>query len=167
MNDAATIISKATGCTLAQAQNAVGQLIARGWNPPDAKSPPPEGNAYPVPTATLPGFSTINASDILVAHTDGACKGNPGPGGWAVVFSQGDKALVEYSGREANTTNNRMELTAVLEAIKHAPHTIRLDIVTDSKNVIGWLSQGWKRKSPRSLRCAQRSTRCLPVAASR
>ena len=149
MNDAATIISTATGCTLADAQNAIDELIARGWTPPDAVRSPRDGDASPIPDAPLPGLSAINTADVLVAHTDGACSGNPGPGGWAVVFSQGDKAIAEYSGHEANnTTNNRMELTAVREAIRHAPRSVKLDIVTDSKNVIGWLSQGWKRKEP-------------------
>jgi ribonuclease HI len=148
MNDDATIISKATGCTLAEAQNAMDELIARGWIPPDADRLPRDDAASPVATATLPGLSATNTADILVAHTDGAVSGNPGPGGWAVVFSQGDKAIAEYSGSEANTKNNRMELTAVREAIRHAPHGVRLDIVTDSKNVIGWLSQGWKRNDP-------------------
>jgi ribonuclease HI len=148
MNDAATIISTATGCTLSEAQNVVGELIARGWTPPNADHLPRDGAASPVLTTTLPGLSTISIGDVLVAHTDGACSGNPGPGGWAVVFSQGDKAIAEYSGSEFDTTNNRMELTAVREAISHAPPGFRLDIVTDSKNVIGWLSQGWKRKEP-------------------
>jgi ribonuclease HI len=148
MNDAATIISTATGCTLAEAQNAIDELITRGWTPPDADRLPPDGAASPVATATLPGLSAINTADVLVAHTDGAVSGNPGPGGWAVVFSQGDKAIAEYSGSEANTKNNRMELTAVREAIRRAPRGVRLDIVTDSRNVIGWLSQGWKRNDP-------------------
>lgn len=85
---------------------------------------------------------------FLVAHTDGACKGNPGPGGWAVVFSQADKAIAEFSGSNPNTTNNRMELTAVREAIRQAPKNVKLEIVTDSKLVIGWLSQGFKRNEP-------------------
>jgi hypothetical protein len=148
MNDAAKIISTATGCTLAEAQNAVGELMARGWTPPDASSSPRNGDASPVPAAPLPGLSAINTTGVLVAHTDGACSGNPGPGGWSAVLSQNAKAVAEYSGHEANTTNNRMELTAVREAIRHAPRSVRLDIVTDSKNVIGWLSQGWKRKEP-------------------
>src|ERR1700722_16101186 len=100
MNDAATIISTATGCTLAEAQNAIDELITRGWTPPDADRLPPDGAASPVRTATLPGLSAINTADVLVAHTDGAVSGNPGPGGWAVVFSQGDKAIAEYSGSE-------------------------------------------------------------------
>jgi ribonuclease HI len=148
MNDAATIISTATGCTLAEAQNAVGELMARGWTPPDADNLFPGGIASSVPSAPLAGLLAVNTADVLVAHTDGACSGNPGPGGWSVVFSQNDKAVAEYSGYEANTKNNRMELTAVREAIRQAPRSVRLDIVTDSKNVIGWLSQGWKRNDP-------------------
>lgn len=149
MNDAATIISTATGCTVADAQNAIDELIARGWTPPDAVRSPRDGDASPVPDAPLPGLSDINTADVLVGHTDGACSGNPGPGGWAVVFSQGDKAIAEYSGHEANnTTNNRMELIAVREAIRHAPRSVKLDIVTDSKNAIGWVTGTFKRKDP-------------------
>ena len=149
MNDAATVISKATGCTLARAQEAVGELIARGWTPPNAdRSPGGGGTPVPGPTATLPGLSTVNGHEVLVAHTDGACKGNPGPGGWAVVFSQADKAIAEFSGSDPNTTNNRMELTAVREAILQAPNNVKLEIVTDSKLVIGWLFQGFKRNEP-------------------
>ncbi len=159
MNDAATVISKATGCTLAKAQEAVGELIARGWIPPDADRSRDGSGA--VPTAMLPGLSNVNADEVLVAHTDGACSGNPGPGGWAVVFSQNGDVLAEFSGGEANTTNNRMELTAVREAIRHAPPGIRLDIITDSKNVIGWLSQNWKRNDPTiAALCAEIDTLC-------
>jgi ribonuclease HI len=83
----------------------------------------------------------------LVAHTDEACSGNPGPGGWAVVFSQGGKVVAEFSGPSVgDSTNNRMELTAVLEALRRAPPGTDLEIATDSGNVIGWLSGCWKRK---------------------
>ena len=114
MKDAATVISKATGCTLSKAKNAVSELIARGWIPPDADRLPVGRDELAVPTTALPGLSAVNADETLVAHTDGACKGNPGPGGWAVVFSQGDKAIAEFSGSDPKTTNNRMELTAVV-----------------------------------------------------
>jgi ribonuclease HI len=65
-----------------------------------------------------------------------------------VVFSAGGFNLGEYSGRDDDTTNNRMELTAVREAIKRAPLLATLLVVTDSLNVIGWLSRGWKRNNP-------------------
>ena len=85
----------------------------------------------------------------LTAHTDGACSGNPGPGGWGVVFSNVQGIIVsEHSGHAPATTNNRMETTAVREAVKLTPPGIALEIATDSLNVIGWLSQGWKRKEP-------------------
>ena len=84
----------------------------------------------------------------VTIHTDGACSGNPGKGGWAAVLtSRGHKK--EISGGNPDTTNNQMELQAVLSAI-YALRRPCCDvvIVTDSQNVIGWLSQGWKRKNP-------------------
>jgi ribonuclease HI len=96
-------------------------------------------------TATVP----ISTEAILVAHTDGACSGNPGPGGWGVVFSQAGAIVDEFSGGDVYTTNNRMELTAIGEAIRRAPRDVILEIATDSNNAIGWLSLGWKRNDPR------------------
>jgi len=82
----------------------------------------------------------------VIAYTDGSCLGNPGPGGWAVLFKfpKGEKLL---SGGAPKTTNNAMELTAVLEAVKKAPVGVTLEVHTDSRNVIGWLSEGWKVKA--------------------
>jgi ribonuclease HI len=82
--------------------------------------------------------------------TDGACSGNPGPGGWAaiVVPSDGGDAA-ELSGGEPHTTNNRMELTAALEGLRALPAGSRAVIVTDSQLMLNsmttWLP-GWKRK---------------------
>jgi hypothetical protein len=120
MNDAATIISNATGCTLAKAQRAVVDLLARGWTPPDADRSTDGSDAAPIPAPTLPGFSAVNANDVLLAHTDGGCSPNPGPGGWAVVFSRGGEAIAEYSGSEANSTNNRMELLTSRQSRRHS-----------------------------------------------
>lgn len=84
----------------------------------------------------------------VVIHTDGACKGNPGPGGWGAVLEYGD-AVKEIFGGEPDTTNNRMELTAVIEALRCLKRPCRIRIVTDSqyvqKGVEEWL-EGWKRK---------------------
>lgn len=84
----------------------------------------------------------------VVIHSDGACKGNPGPGGWGAVLEYGD-AVKEIFGGAAETTNNRMELTAVIEALRCLRRPCRVRIVTDSqyvqKGVEEWLA-GWKRK---------------------
>jgi len=92
-------------------------------------------------------------SELTLVHlaTDGACKGNPGPGGWGAVIRAGDKEK-ELSGGEKLTTNNRMELTAAikgLEALKRPCHVI---LSTDSRYVMdgltkwlaGWQRNGWK-----------------------
>jgi len=84
----------------------------------------------------------------ILIWTDGACKGNPGPGGWGAVMKFGTHHK-ELSGGRANTTNNTMELAAVYAALASVKNN-KFDIVihTDSANVIGWLSLGWKtRKS--------------------
>jgi ribonuclease HI len=93
----------------------------------------------------------------LVAYTDGACSGNPGPGGWGVLMlaHEGGAVVKErtLSGGEADTTNNRMELMAAISALEALSKTSEITIVTDSayvKNGISeWLA-GWKRKGWRT-----------------
>ncbi len=88
----------------------------------------------------------------LFAYTDGACSGNPGPGGWGVLLQavEGEAVLKErtLSGGEAETTNNRMELLAAIHALEVLERASKITIVTDSayvKNgVTGWI-HGWKR----------------------
>ena len=90
--------------------------------------------------------------------TDGACSGNPGPGGWGAVLRYG-KTEKELSGGEAETTNNRMELTAVIEALKAIKKECEIIISTDSRYVMdgvlqwlpNWKQNGWKtanKKAP-------------------
>jgi ribonuclease HI len=92
------------------------------------------------------------AGEALV-WTDGACSGNPGPGGWAaIVVPSGGAEPVELSGGEPHTTNNRMEYTAALEGLRSLPAGSRACIVTDSrlmldsmtKWIAGWKRRGWK-----------------------
>jgi ribonuclease HI len=83
--------------------------------------------------------------------TDGACLGNPGPGGWAYILRFGDKTR-EVSGSAPETTNNRMELTAAIEGLRALKEPCSVEVVTDSeyvKNGIttwihGWKRNGWK-----------------------
>lgn len=74
--------------------------------------------------------------------TDGACSGNPGPGGWGAIlrFEGREK---ELSGGEANTTNNRMELTACIEALKALKEPCEVILTTDSQYVVNSVEQGW------------------------
>ena len=80
--------------------------------------------------------------------TDGACKGNPGPGGWGVILRMGHHEK-EMSGGEAETTNNRMEMTAVIKALNALTEPCAVTIHTDSRYVIDGMTkwiEGWKRK---------------------
>lgn len=85
----------------------------------------------------------------VFVYTDGACSGNPGAGGWGAILRFGS-AEKELSGGEANTTNNRMELTAVIEALSALKEPCQVTLTSDSKYVIdsitkGWV-YGWKKK---------------------
>ena len=79
---------------------------------------------------------------FIEIFTDGACSGNPGPGGWGAILRYGEHEK-ELSGGEENTTNNRMELTAVLEALKALKEPCRVRLVTDSKYVSDGINLGW------------------------
>ncbi len=88
----------------------------------------------------------------VVIYTDGACRGNPGPGGWGAVLRYGDK-LREICGGEAETTNNRMELTAAIRALEALSRRCDVVLYTDSKyvrhGIEDWLPQ-WKRRGWRT-----------------
>ncbi|MCL1828407.1 MAG: ribonuclease HI [Oscillospiraceae bacterium] len=90
----------------------------------------------------------------VTAYTDGACSGNPGPGGWGAILLFGE-AFRELSGGEPETTNNRMELKGVISALKALKEPCEVALFTDSRYIAdainaGWLrswkQKGWKRK---------------------
>lgn len=93
----------------------------------------------------------VPAKGKVTIYTDGACKGNPGPGGWGAVLKSGDKEKHLYGG-ETLTTNNRMEMTAVIHALKALKLPCHVSLYTDSKYVMqgvtewmgGWKARGWK-----------------------
>ena len=78
-------------------------------------------------------------------YTDGACSGNPGPGGWGAILRYG-KYEREMSGGEAQTTNNRMELLAIISALEALNEPCKARIHSDSKYVIDSITQGWAKK---------------------
>ncbi len=93
-------------------------------------------------------------SKWISAYSDGACSGNPGPGGWGFLIEWED-GVEEGSGGEPSATNNRMELVAAREAMaafarRRLPDQGLL-LHVDSLNVIGWLSKGWKRNANQDL----------------
>lgn len=74
--------------------------------------------------------------------TDGACSGNPGPGGWGAILRYGSKEK-ELSGGEEHTTNNRMELTACIESLKALKEPCQVTLTTDSQYVVNGITKGW------------------------
>lgn len=103
----------------------------------------------------------MNNKKKVVIYTDGACSGNPGPGGWGAVLSYNGKEK-EISGAEDNTTNNRMELRAAIESLKLIKEPCQISIYTDSnyvkdgitKWIHSWKAKGWKtasKKEPKNM----------------
>ena len=78
----------------------------------------------------------------VTIYTDGACSGNPGPGGWGAILEYGGQEK-ELFGGECNTTNNRMELTGVIMALKSLNQPCIVELYSDSKYVIDALQKGW------------------------
>jgi ribonuclease HI len=112
----------------------------------------------------MPRGETLTPEQVLARYhggprtgvfTDGSCEGNPGPGGWGVVWVDDDRIVEERSGSDPATTNNRMELTALIAAYELLPEDASLTVYSDSQlcvNTInewaaGWERRGWRRKS--------------------
>ena len=103
-------------------------------------------------------MSEASAAEVVV-YTDGACSGNPGPGGWGAILMYGDKRK-ELHGGEAVTTNNRMELMAAISALEALTKPSDLTIITDSayvkdgitKWIFGWKRNGWKTADKKPLK---------------
>jgi ribonuclease HI len=98
----------------------------------------------------------------VVIHTDGACSGNPGPGGWGAILRYNGHEK-ELQGGEANTTNNRMELTAAIMALETLTRPATVEIHTDSvyvkdgisKWIHGWKRNGWKTSDKKPVKNAE------------
>lgn len=86
---------------------------------------------------------SIPRKKVLI-YTDGACSGNPGPGGWGAVLRYGTTER-ELSGGEKNTTNNRMELTAVIKALGALKEPCEVTVYSDSKYVVDAIEKGWAK----------------------
>jgi ribonuclease HI len=106
----------------------------------------------------------LTPEEVLARHTsgpktgvftDGACEGNPGPGGWGVVWVVDDRIVAQKHGSDPATTNNRMELTALIEAFRLLPADAEISVYSDSELCVktvnewaaGWEARGWRRKT--------------------
>ncbi len=107
---------------------------------------------------SAPGTGNLPAVTLF---TDGACSGNPGPGGWAFILRHPASGKeMESSGGAAETTNNQMELSAVIEGLRSLKKRSRVQVVTDSAYVAkgaqewmpGWKRNGWKRREGKRLK---------------
>ena len=98
--------------------------------------------------------------DKVDIYTDGACLGNPGPGGWAFVIKYKNGKIKEISGSEKYTTNNKMELTAAIKAVEYFKKKIIINIFTDSKYlkdgitiwIKKWKLNGWKTSNKKKVK---------------
>lgn len=119
-----------------------------------------------------PGAPAGRTGDVVHIYTDGACKGNPGPGGWGAVLIHGEREK-EIFGGESQTTNNRMELIAVIEALQSLKRPCHVVVHTDSKYVqLGisewlpnWIQRGWKTAAKKPVKNADLWQRLHDVAA--
>jgi ribonuclease HI len=106
----------------------------------------------------LASFKTVSMKSVRI-YTDGACSGNPGPGGWGVLLQYGDSEK-ELCGGERQTTNNRMELMAAITALETLKEPCRITLYTDSKYVMdgitqwmkGWKAKGWKTAAKKPVK---------------
>ena len=100
-----------------------------------------------------------NKTEVVTVYADGACKGNPGPGGWGVLIRMGQHSK-ELFGGEIMTTNNRMELTAVIRALEALKRSCQLKVYTDSVYVqkgmtewiVGWKARGWRTSDKKPVK---------------
>jgi ribonuclease HI len=111
-----------------------------------------ERGAFLTPEEVLARYTRGPRTGVF---TDGSCEGNPGPGGWGFVWVENDQIVVEGCGGEPATTNNRMELTALIEAYRALPEEAEVTLYSDSQLCVktvnewarGWEARGWRRKT--------------------
>ena len=121
------------------------------------------GYAEIFPDKEVEKFLKENKQEKIVIHTDGSSKGNPGPGGWGAIIEDRNTSneirIKEIGGREESTTNNRMEMKAVIEALKNVLESSEIEIHTDSEYLINgitiwiknWQKNNWRTKDKRDV----------------
>ena len=136
------------------------ETLARypGWQPKRCFDCKAGASSKPSHEENLPLASVLakhSAGPLDGVFTDGAAEPNPGPGGWGAAYVAGDKILAQECGHEPHTTNNRMELTALIRGCALVPPGVKATIYTDSQLCVNtctlwakkWEAQGWKRNN--------------------
>ena len=143
-------MTSATPVSGADAGTSGGGALARV-----AKSPTLRGVSRPLVLLTpAEVLARFHAGPKTGVFTDGSCDGNPGPGGWGFVWVEDDRIVAEKHGADPATTNNRMELTALIEAYRALPDDARVTVYSDSELCVrtinewapAWERRGWRRK---------------------
>jgi ribonuclease HI len=124
---------------------------AKESNASNAENPKAVGATSRQSASATASTSTPGGSDAVIAYTDGACSGNPGPAGWGAVLVSADGCQVEGYAYLGTATNNVAELTAIWAAVRAVPEHAAIVIHTDSQYAIGVLSKGWKAKANTAL----------------
>ena len=93
----------------------------------------------------------MSSNNNITIYTDGSCLNNPGPGGWGAVLLRGGEEPLHLSGHEAQTTNNRMELTAAIKALETASAGAPVSLYTDSEYLVNTMTRNWKRRANQDL----------------
>lgn len=105
----------------------------------------------------------MSQKPVFHIYTDGACKGNPGVGGWGYLIKEGDATIAENHGGEVDATNNRMELMAVIQSLANIPRGAKVRLHSDSQYVLkgikewihGWKRNGWKTADKNPVKNAE------------
>lgn len=117
--------------------------------------------ASETPPNPKPSLNAEGPSTVVELYTDGACSGNPGPGGWAYILKHPSTGKeIEGSGGERRTTNNRMELLAVIHGLKRLTRPSKVELYSDSQYVLNglrewlasWKARGWKTASKKPVK---------------
>lgn len=121
--------------------------------PPASKASPAAPPTHGTPLVTLPHAAPApppSSQGPVVVYTDGSCLGNPGPGGWCALIQRPDQSVLEIYGHEAATTNNRMELLAVIRGLEAVSPDAPVTVYSDSQYVVNAFNLGWLKKWQRN-----------------
>ena len=150
----ASVVEKYPNWTPTACMDCRDKTPARGRSKAKTKAGKSRGSVPGENLTTTQVLERFSEGPDTGVFTDGSCQGNPGRGGWGAVYTRSGEVVEQRNGAEPETTNNRMEFTAIIEGLRMLPETSSETIYTDSQLVVntltkwaaGWEKRGWKRK---------------------